>query len=184
MLGISEEQARRQITDRLDPHGGRLLEVSIGTGANLPCLVDRLDVGEVFGMDLSSGQLRHCQGYLRRHNWQVELFQGNAEQLPFKDASFASVLHVGGINFFNDRRAAILEMIRVAEPGARILIADETEKGARGYEKTIPGFKSSFKDGRKAVELPIHLVPVEMLERRISEIWKGWFYCIEFRKPL
>jgi len=32
------------------------------------------------------------------------------------------------------------EMIRVARPGAQIVIADESEKGARAYERLLPGF--------------------------------------------
>jgi ubiquinone/menaquinone biosynthesis C-methylase UbiE len=113
----------------------------------------------------------------------VDLFLGNGEELPFRDASFESVFHIGGINFFNDKQAAIEEMIRVAKPGARLLIADETEKGAKGYEKTIPGFTKSFEGKRAPIQPPIDLVPPEMLETRLFEAWKGWFYCIEFRRP-
>jgi ubiquinone/menaquinone biosynthesis C-methylase UbiE len=113
----------------------------------------------------------------------VDLFLGNGEQLPFQDESFDSIFHVGGINFFSDKQAAIDEMIRVARPGARILIADETEKGARGYEKFIPGFKNSFGGKREVIQPPIDLVPAAMLERRIFDAWKGWLYCLEFRKP-
>jgi ubiquinone/menaquinone biosynthesis C-methylase UbiE/uncharacterized protein YbaR (Trm112 family) len=182
-IGMDEEAARREITDRLEPHGGRVLEVSIGPGVNLPYQMDRSDVGEVFGLDISLGQLRHCQSYLHRKGWQVDLFLGNGEQLPFRDASFESVFHIGGINFFNDKQAAIEEMIRVAKPGARLLIADETEKGAKGYEKTIPGFTKSFEGKRAPIQPPIDLVPPEMLETRLFEAWKGWFYCIEFRRP-
>jgi SAM-dependent methyltransferase len=143
-IGMDEETGRREITDRLDPHSGRVLEVSVGPGVNLPYLVTRADVGEVFGLDISPGQLQRCQSYLTKKEWEVELFLGNGEQLPFQNESFEGVFHVGGINFFNNKKAAIDEMIRVAKPGARILIADETEKGAQGYEKFIPGFKSSF----------------------------------------
>jgi ubiquinone/menaquinone biosynthesis C-methylase UbiE len=113
----------------------------------------------------------------------VDLFLGNGEQLPFGDDSFEGVFHVGGINFFNNKKAAIQEMIRVAKPGARILIADETEKGAQGYEKFIPGFKSSFGGKREAIQPPIDLIPSQMQERRVFDVWKGWLYCIEFRKP-
>jgi ubiquinone/menaquinone biosynthesis C-methylase UbiE len=113
----------------------------------------------------------------------VDLFLGNCEQLPFRDESFAGVFHVGGINFFNNKKAAIDEMIRVSKPGSRILIADETEKGAQGYEKFIPGFKKSFNNKRNTIVPPIDLVPPEMLETRIFDVWKGWLYCLEFRKP-
>ena len=182
-IGMDEEIGRREITDRLDPHGGRVLEVSIGPGVNLPYIIDRSDVGEVFGLDISLGQLKNCQRYVTKRGWGVDLFLGNAEQLPFRDEAFDGVFHVGGINFFNDKKSAIDEMIRVAKPGARILIADETEKGAQGYEKFIPTFKKSFDGKRDEIKAPIDLVPPEMLKQRFFDAWKGWFYCIEFRKP-
>ena len=50
---MTEEQGRREITDRLEPNGGRVLEVSIGPGVNLPYLVGRPDVGEIYGLDIS-----------------------------------------------------------------------------------------------------------------------------------
>lgn len=182
-IGMDEETGRREITDQLDPHGGLVLEVSIGPGVNLPYLVNRPDVGEVFGLDISLGQLKRCQKYVARQGWDVELFLGNGEQLPFCDEMFDGVFHVGGINFFNNKKAAIDEMIRVAKPGAKILIADETEKGAQGYEKIIPGFKKSFGGKRQEIVSPIDLVPDEMLEKKVFDVWKGWLYCIEFRKP-
>ena len=182
-IGMSEERGRREITDRLEPIGGRVLEISIGPGVNLPYLVNRPDVSEVYGLDISLGQLRRCQSYVRRKGWEVDLFLGNGEQLPFRDASFDGVFHVGGINFFNDKEKAIHEMIRVARPGTRILIADESEKGARGYEKFIPGFKKSFGGQRATIVAPVDLVPKNMLETRLFDVWKGWLYCLEFRKP-
>jgi len=182
-IGMDEETGRREITDRLEPHGGRVLEVSVGPGVNLPYLINRADVGEVFGLDISLGQLQRCQSYVKKKGWDVDLFLGNGEQLPFRDEAFDGVFHVGGINFFNDKKSAINEMVRVAKPGARILIADETEKGAQRYEKFIPGFKKSFGSKRKEIVPPIGLVPKEMLETRVFDVWKGWLYCIEFRKP-
>ena len=184
LIGISEEHARREILDRLEPGGSRVLEVSIGSGGNLPFLIGRPCVGEVFGLDISLGQLRRCQAYIRRKDWSVDLFLGNAEQLPFQDAAFDSLFHIGGINFFNDKKKAIEEMIRVVRPGARILIADESERGARSYEHTIPGFKKTFKGRRAVVTPPVELIPPGMQEIRLFEAWKGWFYCLEFRKPM
>jgi len=182
-IGMDEETGRREITDRLEPHDGRVLEVSVGPGVNLPYLMNRADVGEVFGLDISLGQLKRCQSYVARQGWSVDLFLGNGEQLPFRDEAFDGVFHVGGINFFNNKKSAIDEMIRVAKPDARILIADETEKGAQGYEKFIPGFKKSFGGKRQEIVAPIDLVPTNMLETRVFDMWKGWLYCIEFRKP-
>ena len=182
-IGMTEETGRREVTDRLEPRGGRVLEVSVGPGVNLPYLVKRSDVSAVVGLDISLGQLKRCQSYVARKGWDVDLLLGNGEQLPVQDETFDGVFHVGGINFFNDKKSAIDEMIRVAKPGARILISDETEKGAQGYEKYIPGFKKSFGGTRKQIAPPIDLVPANMLETRVFDVWKGWLYCIEFRKP-
>ncbi len=182
-IGMSEEAGRREITDRLDPCGGNVLEVSIGPGVNLPYLMNRQDIGQIFGLDISMGQLRQCQSYAKKKGWDVDLFLGNAEQLPFQDGVFSGVFHVGGINFFNDKKAAIQETIRVAARGAKILIADETEKGARGYERFIPGFKPSFRGKRTEIVPPIDLVPSSMLGTQVFDVWKGWLYCIEFTKP-
>ncbi len=182
-IGIDEASGRREITDQLEPRGGKVLEVSVGSGSNLPFLVSRPDVGEVFGLDASPGQLRRCQSFLRKKKLAADLFLGNGEKLPFREASFDAVFHVGGINFFNNKKAAIDEMIRVAKPGARILIADETQKGVLGYEKFFPGFKNAFGGSRELIAPPLELVPPKMVEKRVFEVWKGWLYCLEFRRP-
>ncbi len=180
---MTEEQARREVTDRLDPKGGRLLEVSIGPGVNLPYMIGRDDVGKIYGLDISPGQLYRCREYVAHKGWDIQLQLGNAEQLPYQDNSFDSVFHLGGINFFNDKKKAIEEMIRVARPGTRILICDETEKGAQAYERYLPSFKRMAGKQRPAVVPPVDLLPPEMEEVRLLEVWNGWMYCIEFRKP-
>ena len=183
-IGMDEETGRREITDRLEPHGGRVLG-----GVHRPGCQPAVS-HESFGCQRSiragyfpwtTAALSELCGETRLGVW--ILFLGNGEQLPFQDESFQGVFHVGGINFFNDKKSAIDEMIRIAKPGARILIADETEKGAQGYEKFIPGFKKSFGGKRKEIAPPIDLVPSTMLETRVFDVWKGWLYCLEFRKP-
>jgi len=179
-----ERKNRREVLDRLKPTGRRVLEVSIGPGVNLPYLIGAPGVEEVIGMDISLGQLRRCRSYCRRHGWAVDLFLGMAEELPFRDESFDSVLHIGGINFFSDKARAMQEMVRVARPGARIVIADETERGARNYEWLLPGFSRIFFEGkRETVTTPIDVVPAEMEDVHAHTIWRGIGYCIEFRKP-
>jgi ubiquinone/menaquinone biosynthesis C-methylase UbiE/uncharacterized protein YbaR (Trm112 family) len=181
-LGITDSRARREILSRLEPKG-RVLEVSNGPGVNLPFLLSFPAVREVYGLDISIGQLNRCNSLIRHKGWSVDLFLGNGEELPFKDGSFDSVFHIGGINFFSNQQKAIDEMIRVAKPGTRIIICDENESGAQWYEKFLPGFKSAFQGQRKKVIAPLDLVPDNMLELKLDNIWNGFMYCIEFRKP-
>jgi ubiquinone/menaquinone biosynthesis C-methylase UbiE/uncharacterized protein YbaR (Trm112 family) len=178
-----EENNRREVLDRVAPKQGKLLEVSIGPGVNLPYLIGAPGVDEVYGLDISLGQIRRCRSLCRKHDWPVDLFVGNAEELPFQDESFAAVLHIGGINFFNDKKKAIEEMVRVAQPAAKIVIVDERERGARLYAATIPGFRRVFKGGRETVSAPVEFVPPEMTDVQVKDVWRGWGYCLEFRKP-
>ncbi len=183
LLGTTDSRARREVLSRLEPNGGKVLEVSIGPGNNLPYLLNTPEVGEVYGLDISIGQLKRCNSLVQRKLWPVDLFLGNAEDLPFMDESFNSVFHIGGINFFSNPQKAIAEMIRVAKPGTRIIICDENETGARWYEKFLPGFKAAFKGQRTSIVAPIELVPKTMLDIKLGNIWNRFMYCLEFRKP-
>jgi uncharacterized protein YbaR (Trm112 family) len=49
-----ERKARKAVLDRLELSGGRLLEVSIGTGGNLPFLFETGCASEVYGLDPGS----------------------------------------------------------------------------------------------------------------------------------
>lgn len=94
----------REVLDRLEVSGGgRVLKVSIGPGVNRPYRMGAPGARPVFGLDISPGQVRQCQR-LCRHGWSVDLCLANVEQLPFRDDSFDCVSHIGGINFFNDKR--------------------------------------------------------------------------------
>jgi ubiquinone/menaquinone biosynthesis C-methylase UbiE/uncharacterized protein YbaR (Trm112 family) len=175
-----ERQARQEILDRLELKGGPVLEVSVGTGLNLPILFESPHVGTTFGLDLSAGQLARCQRLVAKRGWPVDLFLGTAEALPFQTATFDSVFHIGGINFFSDKRRAIEEMIRVARPGTRILIADEAERPARIIQRVLGASQAD-------AAVPVDLVPDTMEEVRLDGIWqahgKAHGYCLEFRKP-
>jgi ubiquinone/menaquinone biosynthesis C-methylase UbiE len=127
--------------------------------------------------------LSNCQANLRRWGLKADLVLGNAESLPFADSSFDVVFHVGGISFFNDQAKAIREMIRVAKPGTRILISDETEEYAQNTYERIPITSSYYKNRKQAVKVPIDQVPPEMDEIHLEMIKGGLFYAITFRKP-
>lgn len=146
-------------------------------------LMRRDDVGQVHGLDISIGQLHRVRSLVRRHGWRVPLYLAGAERLPFADASFDAVLHIGGINVFDDRRAALAEMARVAKPGCRVVVVDENERAARGYELTMPGFKGSFSAGLPAAGAPVADPPAGMTQVEVSDVWRGWCFCLQFVAP-
>ena len=180
LAGGGEGNFRGEYLRELDmKEGGRLLEVSIGTGANLHYLPRKVDC---FGVDISWGMLARCRENLRRWGLQAELIQGNAEELPLLDDKFDAVLHVGGINAFNDPAVAIREMVRVARGGARIVIVDET---ARMMESMawMPVVRKWLKEHGERFAAPVGLLPTGMKDVRARDFMKGNMYCLTFRKP-
>jgi ubiquinone/menaquinone biosynthesis C-methylase UbiE len=163
--------------------GDSVLETSVGTGLNFKYLPAGVSLT---GIDLSAEMLTNCQRNLRRWQLQADLFLGNAECLPFADESFDVVFHVGGINFFNDRAKAIREMIRVAKPGSRILIADETEEHVKDLYERGPITSFFYRNRKEPVTAPVDLVPPGMLETHLEllkPMGKNRFYVLTFRKP-
>lgn len=179
-----ERRNRMNVLERLEINGGSVLEISIGPGSNLPFLINDFHAGDLFGLDISLEQLRRCRAYCNRKGWKVDLFLASAEQLPFKKAAFEHVFHVGGFNFFNDKKAALDEMIRVAKPGYRIVIVDELEKIVQAYKKTLPSFSKVIGDAKAITGAPVDLIPSSMQETHSDLVWGNGFYCLQFRKPL
>ncbi len=178
--GVGEGQARSQYLSELEVQDGdRVLEVSVGTGANLRFLPTKTSY---FGLDISWGMLKKCQRNLDRWQLKAELILGNAEELPLRDGSFDAVFHVGGINAFNDRAKAIAEMIRVARAGTRIVIVDETAKLMDRFA-WAPSVARLLREYGDRFSAPVALVPDAMRDLRVQEIVKGNLYCLSFRKP-
>jgi SAM-dependent methyltransferase len=180
LAGGGEERFRGEYLRELEVQdGGRVLEVSIGTGANLNYLPAN---ATYYGVDLSWGMLKRCQKNLERWRREAELVMGNAEDLPLRDESFDAVFHVGGINAFNDRAKAIAEMIRVARAGTKIVIVDETSKLMERFA-WVPSVGRWLQEHGERFSAPAGLIPEGMRDVEAKDIVKGNLYCLTFRKP-
>jgi ubiquinone/menaquinone biosynthesis C-methylase UbiE len=177
---------RRLMASRLAlKPGDRLLYTSIGTGLDLPYLAEQvsLDAIELVGLDLSLEMLRKCQAKLRPHEKTSMLVQANAERLPFADGTFDAVWHVGGINLFDRPALAVREMLRVARPGALILIADETKDVVRKQYQKNPLTRPYCKNMPTDFD-PRAWVPPEIANPDYEELAKGRIYFLTFKAPL
>lgn len=159
--------------------GMKVLETSIGTGYNITLFNKE---AEYYGIDISMGMLLVCQRRNKKLGYKLHLAQANAEALPLKDNLFDVVFHVGGINFFNDIPKAINEMIRVAKPGAQILICDETQEHVVKSYQRMPFIRRFFKDAQPVV-VPLAFIPKDMKDISVSYAWDKRMYVITFRKP-
>lgn len=160
--------------------GQKVLEVSIGTGRNIRFLPR---AAQYFGIDISWGMLQRCKRSAAHEGMDVELFCASAEALPFKDNVFDVVYHIGGINYFNDRKQALGEMTRVAKPGTKMIVVDETEELARQYERT-PIAKYFYQGRKEKITAPVDLLPRGMKEVNNRTVANGDLFLLSFRKPV
>ncbi|NLM52226.1 MAG: class I SAM-dependent methyltransferase [Firmicutes bacterium] len=179
LMGAKEADVRRQYLCELEIEPGmKVLEVSVGTGSNI-CLLP--PYAQYFGLDISWGQLKQCQKNLKKLGLSAQLFLCDAEHLPFSDNQFDVVFHMGGINFFSDPALALQEMVRVAKPGSKIVVVDETDKFTKKLAK-IPIVKEFFKHPNAMAAPELHL-PDNVEEVQQKELFDGRLWYLGFRKP-
>ncbi|MCU7722660.1 methyltransferase domain-containing protein [Actinoplanes sp. KI2] len=100
---------------------GRVLEVAIGTGRNLPFYRPGTTIT---GIELSTEMLAVARTRAAELGRAADLREGDAHRLPFEDGSFDTVVCVLSLCTITDPARAIGEMKRVLVPGGTLLLAD------------------------------------------------------------
>jgi ubiquinone/menaquinone biosynthesis C-methylase UbiE len=98
----------------------RILEVGVGGGHVLAKFPDHKRTG----IDLSPTMLGRAR---RRLGKDVELLQGSADLLPFEDKTFDVVLCTEVLEHVVDPARVVRELMRVAKPGARVVVSIPNE---------------------------------------------------------
>jgi SAM-dependent methyltransferase len=102
-----------------DVDGLRALELGCG-GAQFGLRVAARGA-DVIGLDFSANQLAHAVRNVEERGARFPLVRGDAEELPFADASFDLVFCDHGATSFTDPRRTIPEAARVLRPGGRLV---------------------------------------------------------------
>jgi len=106
---------------------GRVLEVGVGTGTNVPHYpADAV----VTGVDISPGMLAEARSRMAALGRPVTLLEADAQRLPFDDAAFDTVVCALALCSIPQPAVAIQEMHRVLEPGGRLLLLDHVASSA------------------------------------------------------
>jgi len=109
-----------------DEQPSRVLDVATGT-ADLAIKAERmLHPRAVVGVDLSAEMLRRGREKVAQRGLssRVSLVEGDAEDLPFDDASFDAALVAFGVRNFEDLNAGLRDIRRVLRPGGRFVVLE------------------------------------------------------------
>ena len=101
---------------------GRVLEIGIGSGLNLPFYGP--SVREVVGIDPSMSLLKRAIRAGHDRNLGVDVVHGSAERLPFDADDFDSVVTTWTLCSIADAAAALTEMRRVLKPTGNLLFVE------------------------------------------------------------
>lgn len=102
---------------------GRVLEVGIGTGLNMP-FYERAKVKSIVGVDPALRMHPLALKRIRHTGIQVELVGLSAEKLQAQDASFDTIVCTYTLCTIPDPISALKEMRRVLTPKGRLLFSE------------------------------------------------------------
>ncbi len=117
---------RKRLLEILSPTSGeRMLEVGPGTGYYSLPVASRLDGGSLAVFDIQQEMLDHVmRAAAERGPTNIEPTLGDAQALPYGDASFDGAYLVTVLGEIPDQQAALGELARVVRPGGRIVVGE------------------------------------------------------------
>ncbi len=137
--------------------GHTVMDVGCGTGALAVAAAGRVGPeGNVAGLDPNEEMLEQA----RLKDVPIDWHQGPAEQIPFEDETFDSVVSQFSLMYFDDKPKALQEMHRVLKPGGKfaVLVPDAIDRSP-GFsvatellhrlfgEEVARGMREPFQDG-------------------------------------
>lgn len=108
-------------------NGGNVLEIGCGRGAGVEVILRQFHAAHVTGVDLDPFQIERARKRLQgKYDGRITLIQGDAELLPFPDATFDAVFDFGALHHVPDWQRAISEIQRVLKPGGTFFFEEVT----------------------------------------------------------
>jgi ubiquinone/menaquinone biosynthesis C-methylase UbiE len=103
--------------------GGSLLDVGCGPGLLLAILAGRYPILHLAGLDIAPAMVRVAK---ERMGDRADVRLGDAEYLPWHDASFNYIFCVDSFHHYPNAKRALSEFRRVLMPDGRLLLAEPT----------------------------------------------------------
>jgi len=125
---LDQLQVNRALMDALAPVAGdHILEVGCGSGVLCRQVApDVVPGGNITGVDISIEFLKIAQGYASSADLSapIQWGVGQAEVLPFQDASFDGVFAARLLLHVTNPQVVLNELARVVRPGGRVVVMD------------------------------------------------------------
>jgi SAM-dependent methyltransferase len=153
-VGVTLLIMAEQLVEAADLQPGeKVLDVASGNGNASLAAARRF--GEVTGLDYVPMLLEEGRRRAEAEGLPIDFVEGDAENLPFEDASFDVVLSTLGVMFAPDQQKAASELLRVLSPGGTIGMVNWVPDGYIGelfktigkYVPPPPGIKPPFRWG-------------------------------------
>jgi len=149
----------------------RVLDVASGIGTSAIFLAERFGCS-VVGIDYGDVEVRTATEKAREAgvvDW-VRFERGDAERLPFADATADVVICECAFCTFPDKAAAAREFARVLRPGGRVGLSDLTRSGPMPSElQTLLGWLACLGDARPVEEYVTYLVEAGFSRPTVEE---------------
>ena len=171
MVGTMFQGVSENLCEAVDVWPGqRVLDVACGSGNTTIAAGRRF--ADCVGVDYVPALLERARERAAAERLEVEFREGDAEALPFADASFDVVLSTFGAMFAPDQARTASEMLRVTRAGGRIGMANWTPEGFVGQMFAIVA---------KHAPPPVKLDPPPLwgTEARLRELFAGGVSALE-----
>ncbi len=184
-LDVDLKKERQRLAQFIPIEGpSRIIDVSIGTGANFEALAslykNRMGRFNLHGLDVSWGMLRASKKKASQLGILLNLVHGSVLNIPYADNTFNVVIHTGGINTFSDISGALREMYRVVSKDGFVVVTDEgISPRLRGSERGDAIIRANSLFGTRP---PIQYIPDNARDIEITYVMNDTFYQIVFRK--
>ena len=122
-FACSKKQTMQQREKVVPLAQGRVLEIGIGTGLNIP-LYDAGKIQHLWGLDPSAEMWSIAQKYAMQHHLDAEFIQSGAESIPLDDNSADTIVMTYTLCSIPDVRAALAEIKRTLKPGGKLIFCE------------------------------------------------------------
>jgi ubiquinone/menaquinone biosynthesis C-methylase UbiE len=152
---------------------GRVLEVGIGSGLNLPFYGNT--VAEIIGLEPSPKLVEMANKAARQTPIPLRLIEGTAEAIPIEDDSVDAVVTTWTMCSILEVQKAVQEMRRVLKPGGRLLFVEH----GRASEPRVRWWQDHLTPAWRRLSGGCHLNRAidELIERagfRVERLEKGY----------